>query len=291
MSTLLGPDQAEGLRRMMGMIPQTNTKIISITSGKGGVGKSSFSLNLGISLARMHDSPKKVIVFDADLGLANIHVLIGSIPKLTLMHVLKGSKKMKEIVYKTDYGVEIIAGASGFTQLANIKDEEKENLIEAMKDISDADYIIIDTSAGISRNVIDFVLAAHETIVITTPEPTSITDAYGIIKAIVTESEGQSIKLVLNRAKNPAEANKVTRKIIEICGQFLNTRIENLGFIYEDPIVSEAVKRQTPFVHLYPTANVSLCVNHIARRLMNLEIPGAESGWHKFVNRLLGRTA
>lgn len=284
MSAILGPDQAEGLRKMMGNFPQSNTKILAVTSGKGGVGKSSFALNLGISLANMKDAPKKVIVFDADLGLANIHVLLGAIPKNNLLHVIKGQKKMSDIIYKTETGVDFIAGASGFTQLANIKDDEKENLIEAMKEISYADYIVIDTSAGISSNVISFVTAAHETIVITTPEPTSITDAYGIIKAIVTESENANIKLVLNRVKNPAEANKVARKIIEICAQFLNTKIENIGFIYDDPIVAEAVKRQTPFVQMYPAANVTLCINHIARRILNMEIPEEETGWQKFFN-------
>ncbi len=283
MSTILGPDQAEGLRRMMGSFPRSNTKIIAITSGKGGVGKSSFALNLGISLANMKDAPKKVIVFDADLGLANIHVLLGAIPKNNLLHVIKGQKKMSEIIYKTDAGVDFIAGASGFTQLANIKEEEKNNLIEGLKEISNADYIIIDTSAGISSNVISFVLAAHETIVITTPEPTSITDAYGIIKAIVTESDNANIKLVLNRVRNPAEANKVSKKIIDICAQFLNIKIDNFGFIYDDPIVSEAVRKQTPFVQMYPTSNVSLCVNHIARRLMNLEIKDEETGLQKFI--------
>jgi flagellar biosynthesis protein FlhG len=283
-TAILGPDQAEGLRKMMGNFPKTNTQFISITSGKGGVGKSSFALNLGISLANMKDSPKKVVVFDADLGLANIHVLLGAIPKNNLLHVIKGQKKISEIIYKTDLGVDFIAGASGFTQLANLKEEEKENLIEALREISYADYVIIDTSAGISANVISFVLAANEVIVITTPEPTSITDAYGIIKAIVTESENANIKLVLNRVRNPAEANKVAKKIIEICAQFLNIKIENIGFIYDDPLVAEAVRKQTPFVQMYPNANVSLCVNHIARRIMNMAVVEEESGWQKFVS-------
>src|SRR5208283_3003180 len=129
MSSILGPDQAEGLRKMMGNFPKSNAKIISITSGKGGVGKTSFALNLGISLANMKDNPKKVIVFDADLGLANIHVLLGLIPKHNLYHVIKGQKKMPEIIYKTEVGVDLIGGASGFTQLANLADEEKQNLI------------------------------------------------------------------------------------------------------------------------------------------------------------------
>lgn len=284
MSTILGPDQAEGLRRMMGEMPKSNTKIIAITSGKGGVGKSSFALNLGISLANMKDSPKKVVVFDADLGLANIHVLLGAFPKSNLLHVIKGQKKMSEIIYKTDLGVDFIAGASGFTQLANLTMEEKSNLIEALKEISYADYIIIDTAAGISSNVLDFVVSAHETIVVTTPEPTSITDAYGIIKAIVTESDNPNIKLVLNRVKNPTEANKVAKKIIDICHQFLNVQIDNLGFIYEDTIVSDAVRKQAPFVQMYPNSNVALCVNHIARRMMNMNIPDEQSGIQRFMN-------
>jgi flagellar biosynthesis protein FlhG len=287
MSEILGPDQAEGLRKMMGNLPQSNTRIIAITSGKGGVGKSSFALNLGICLANMKESPKKVVVFDADLGLANIHVLLGAIPKNNLYHVMKGQKKMSEIIYKTDFGVDFIGGASGFTQLANIKEEEKQNLIDAMQEISYADYIIIDTSAGISSNVISFVTAAQETIVVTTPEPTAITDAYGIIKAVLTESDNVNIKLVLNRVRNAAEASKVSKRIIEICAQFLNIKIENLGFIYDDPIVAEAVRKQTPFVQMYPASNVALCVNHIARRIMNMEIPSQEGGWQKFMGLFL----
>ncbi|MGA2142370.1 MAG: MinD/ParA family protein [Brevinematales bacterium] len=282
MSTLLGPDQAEGLRRMMGEYPSTNTQIIAITSGKGGVGKTSFALNLGISLANMKDNPKKVIVFDADLGLANVHVLMGLIPKYNLYHVIKGQKKMSEIIYKTELGVDIIGGASGFTQLANLGDEEKQNLIEAMKEISYADYIIIDTSAGISKNVLSFVIAAHETIVITTPEPTSMTDAYGIIKAIVTESDTPNIKLVLNRVRNIVEANKVSRKIIDICAQFLNIKIDNFGFIFEDPIIGEAVRKQTPFTVYNPHSSVSLCINHIARRVLNMAYSEEHTGWQKF---------
>jgi flagellar biosynthesis protein FlhG len=285
MSTILGPDQAEGLRKMMGNFPKTKTQIIAITSGKGGVGKTSFALNLGICLANMKDNPKKVIVFDADLGLANIHVLLGLIPKHNLFHVIKGQKKMSDIIYKTEMGIDIIGGASGFTQLANLNDDEKQNLIDAMKEISYADYIIIDTSAGISKNVISFVVAAHETIVITTPEPTSMTDAYGIIKAIVTESDNPNIKLVLNRVKTNAEANKVAKKIIDICAQFLNIKIDNFGFIYEDPIIGESVRKQTPFTILNPHSGVAICVNHIACRLMNMDISQENTGWSRFMSK------
>ncbi len=287
MSVLLGPDQAEGLRKMMGNVPQSNTKIISVTSGKGGVGKSNFSVNLGIALANSKDpitgEGKKVVVMDADLGLANVNVLLGIIPKYNLLHVMKGQKTMKDIIIHTDVGIDIISGASGFSQLANLTEAEKSSFISNLSEISYADYLIIDTSAGISNNVISFVLAAHETIVVTTPEPTAITDAYGIIKSIIVESDIPNIKLVVNRARTPLEAKKVSKKIIDIAGQFLNVKVENIGFIYDDPLVPNAVRKQTPFIIMAPKSNVSLCVDHIARRIMNIEVPQEESG----IKRLL----
>ncbi len=286
MSTLLGPDQAEGLRKLMRELPRSNMKIIAVTSGKGGVGKSSFSLNLGISLANMKDYPKKVMVFDADLGLANIHILLGFIPKYNLFHVIKGQKKMTEIIYKSDYGIDFIAGASGLFQLANLKEDERENLIEALQEISYADFIIIDTAAGITSNVLSFVASAHEIIVITTPEPTAITDAYGVIKSIVAGVENPDIKLVTNRVRNTSEATRVAKKVIDVCHQFLNVRVENLGFIYDDPIVEDSVRKQIPYVQLHPSHNVSVCVNHIARRIMKLEVPQEEGGWQRFFKNI-----
>ena len=295
MSVLLGPDQAEGLRKMMGDMPQSNTKIIAVTSGKGGVGKSSFAVNLGITLAHLKDPnnenapKKKVIVMDADLGLANVNVLLGIFPKYNLLHVMKGVKKVKDIIVKTDFGIEMIGGASGFSQLANLNDSERNAFIEGLNEISYADYIIIDTSAGIGSNVLSFVLAAHETVVITTPEPTAITDAYGIIKSVAVESENPNLKLVVNRVKNVTEGQKVAKKIIDITAQFLSVKIDNLGYIYDDPLISEAVKKQIPFVVLSPKSNVSLCVNHIAHRLMHIDVPEDDSGFRKFFKSLMGK--
>lgn len=291
MPNILGSDQAEGLRRMMGKASQSNTKIFAVTSGKGGVGKSNFAVNLGIMLAgipKPDGSKNRVIVMDADLGLANVNVLLGIIPKFNLFHVMKGQKTLQDIIIKTDFGIEIIAGASGISQLANVTDEERENFVKGIIEISDADYVIIDTAAGIAHNVIQFVLAAHETIVITTPEPTAITDAYGIIKSIVVESEIPNIKLVTNRVRNASEGAKVSKKIIEITGQFLNVQIENIGFIYDDPMVSDAVRQRIPFVASNPKSNVALCINHIARRLMKMEVSEENVGFKRFFQSIFG---
>lgn len=294
MSIILGPDQAEGLRRIVEQ-DHSNTRIFTVTSGKGGVGKSNFSLNLAITLANLQDGNgyplnKKVVLMDADLGLANINVLLGLIPKSNLYHLLKGQKTIREIITPTNYGVDLIAGASGLSQLANVSEDEVVRFIKSLLELSYADYIIIDTAAGISSTVTQFTSIAHEAIVITTPEPTSITDAYGVIKTIALESTIPPIKLVVNRAHSQKEAEKVAGKLTSIAQQFLNVAVEPLGFILDSPIVSEAVRKQIPFTILNPASSPSKHIEFIARRLLNLSPSSLSrpSGWKTFINNLLG---
>ena len=178
-------DQAENLRKMMksGAANKSNpkTRVITISSGKGGVGKTNIAVNLGIAFAELG---KKVVVMDADLGLANVNVLLGIIPKYNLFQLIKKQKTMKDIIIDTEYGIEIIAGASGFSKIANLNEEERGAFIRELDVLSYADIVIVDTGAGVSQNVLDFIVATDEAIIITTPEPTAITDAYGIIKII-----------------------------------------------------------------------------------------------------------
>jgi flagellar biosynthesis protein FlhG len=182
-------DQAEKLRELMrqkpGQAPQKRTRIIAVASGKGGVGKTNVSVNLAIAYARQG---KKVIVMDADLGLANVNVMLNMIPKFNLYHVIRKQKSMRDIILDTEYGIQIVAGASGFSKIANLTDDEREGFISELYTLSQADIIIIDTSAGVSNNVLGFVAAADDAIIVTTPEPTAITDAYGIIKIIAPRS-------------------------------------------------------------------------------------------------------
>lgn len=148
------------------------------------------------------------MIFDGDLGLANVNVLLGIIPKYNLYHVVKGHKSLKDIIISTPEGVDIIAGASGYSQLANLNETQRNNLIKGFVDLDRYDVMIIDTGAGISANVIGLVMPADEVVVVTTPEPTSITDSYGLIKSIVSQSKDKNLKIIVNRVRSAIEGKK-----------------------------------------------------------------------------------
>jgi len=284
-------DQAEDLKKIMekdnySFPAEKKTRIIAISSGKGGVGKTNISINLGIAFAK---AGKKVVVMDADLGLANVNVCLGIIPKYNLYQLIKKQKRMKDIIIDTDYGIQIVAGASGFSKIANLSDEERVGFIKELSALSYADIIIVDTGAGVSKNVISFVMASDEAIIITTPEPTAITDAYGIIKIIATEINNPNLelKLIVNRVNSIYEGRKIAERVINIAGQFLNVKVENLGIIYEDHIVSQGVIRQIPFMSLDENSKASGCIKHIVSRLEGIEYKEG-SGIKQFLMRLMG---
>jgi len=290
-------DQAEKLREIMKSKQfeddQTEiignfgnkTKIITIASGKGGVGKTNISTNLALAYGKIG---KKVIVLDADLGLANVNVVMGMIPKYNLYHVIRKQKTMKEVILDTDYGIQIVAGASGFSKIANLTDEERDSFISELTELSSADIIIIDTSAGVSSNVLAFVEAADEVLIVTTPEPTAITDAYGIIKIISTEIDDLDLdlKLIVNRVASVTEAKKISQRVINIAGQFLNLKVDYLGFVYEDLSVSSSVRKQVPFLIADPNGKASGCIQHIVGRLENIEFKEG-GGVGRFIKKLL----
>lgn len=282
-------DQAANLRKIADKNPRVvampdregkkQTRTIVITSGKGGVGKTSLSVNLALQLAR---SGKKVLVFDADLGLANINVILGIIPKYNLYHVMKGQKKLKDIIIDTNEGVHIIAGASGYHQLANLDDEGRQKMIDEFDELEGYDIMIIDTGAGASNAVISFVVPSDDVLVVTTPEPTAITDAYGIIKSIVSQTNEKQVKLLVNRVRSVIEARRVAERVINISGQFLNVKVENYGFIYEDELVGKSIRAQKPFSIAYPKSKAAACVSVLSSKLLNNEVktdfPAREEG-------------
>ena len=292
-------DQADGLRLLMKEIHKTaedgmthddtrKTRIIAVTSGKGGVGKTNIATNLGIAYAQ---TGKKVIVIDADLGLANVNVIVNIIPQYNLYHVIKKQKKMSEIIIDTEYGIKLIVGASGFSKIANMGETERDEFIKEMYTLSDVDIIIIDTSAGVSKNVLSFVAAADEVVIVTTSETTAITDAYGIIKVIATEVENMNLnlKMIVNRVDSAAEGKKIADHMIKIAAQFLNLKIEYLGFIYNDQAVTKAVLKQKPFIIAEPNGKASGCLKHIVSRLEKTEIP-ENGGLSGFIKKLFGRS-
>jgi len=266
------------------------TRVITISSGKGGVGKTNLSVNMALAFARIG---RKVVVMDADLGLANINVMFNLIPKYNLYHVIKKQKTIQEILVETEYGISIVAGASGFSQIANMGRKERQDFIEEMNSLSFADIIIIDTGAGVSSNVLDFVAAADDAIIVTTPEPTAMTDAYSIIKIIATEykSIDMELKLVVNRARSASDAKTVADRMINITGQFLNMKMDYLGFVYEDQAVANAVRYQKPFMVTDPKCKASACVQHLVSRMDKnkpIETAGIGAMFRKMFSRSQG---
>ncbi|AIN93685.1 MinD/ParA family protein [Treponema putidum] len=291
-------DQAEDLKTLMknknngnkdlsDLPPKRKTRIIAVTSGKGGVGKTNISTNMGIAYAKMG---KNVIVIDADLGLANVNVMMNIIPKFNLYHVMKKQKKMSDIIIDTEYGIKFIAGASGFSKIANMEEAERSDFIKELYTLAEADIIIIDTSAGVSKNVLSFVAAADEVVIVTTSEPTAITDAYGIIKIIATEVENYdlNLKMIVNRVNSALEGKKIAERMIQIVAQFLNLKVEYLGFIYNDPAVEQAVLKQKPFFIHAPKSKASGCLRHIVAKLEKTDY-NEYSGFSGFLQKLFGR--
>ncbi|MCQ2596265.1 MAG: MinD/ParA family protein [Treponema sp.] len=264
-----------------------NTRIIAVTSGKGGVGKTNISVNMAIAYAQLG---KKVILIDGDLGMANVNVLLNVVPKYNMMHVINGKKTMKEIILDTEFGIKFIAGANGFSKIANLTVEELNDFAVQFSQLGSADIIIIDTGAGIAENVQRFVAAADEVFVVTTPEPTAITDAYGMIKVITTEVVDRpiDIKLIVNRVHSADEGKRIADRIINIVAQFLNHKVEYLGCVYEDNTVQTSVIRQKPFIVVSPTSKPAVCLKHIVGKIEKTE-PETNEGVSSFLKKFIGR--
>ncbi|MDR3284279.1 MAG: MinD/ParA family protein [Treponema sp.] len=285
-------EQATELRQMManrGLSKKKDgvhkTRIVAVTSGKGGVGKTNLAINMAIAYA---DLGKKVVLIDGDLGMANVNVILNIVPKYNLLHVISRQRKMSEIIIDTEFGIRFIAGANGFSSIANLSEDELNYFAEEFATIGNADIIIIDTGAGIAKNVLQFIAASDEVFVVTTPEPTAITDAYGIIKIIATELVNRDLhlKLLVNRVHSADEGKRISDRIINIAAQFLNCKVDYLGFVYEDPAVTNAVIRQKPFIVVNPASKSSVCVKHIIGRI---EKGGAAStaGVSRFLKKFL----
>ncbi len=259
-------------------------RVIAVTSGKGGVGKTNFSTNLSLVLAKQG---KRVIVVDADLGLANLHVVFGFTPERSLEHVLRGDCALKDILCMAPGGVQVIAGGSGIVDLANLTERQRDGFIAGLQELDTlADVIIIDTGAGLSRGVLAFLNAAEEIIVVTTPEPTSLTDAYATIKVVAHENPTAKQRLVVNMAQSEAEADAVAHKLTLIAQRFLGIAPEYLGFVPLDASVPRAVRAQQPFVIGQPHSEAAKAIEVIVERLGYKENEAHPTGFTGFMNRM-----
>ena len=280
-------EQLSELRAFMGKEKtEHKTRILAITSGKGGVGKTNIAVNMAIAYAGMG---KRVILIDGDMGMANVNVLLNIVPQYNLMHVINHQKKMHEIILETEFGIKFIAGANGFAKLANLSVAELDAFAKEFSSLSNADIIIIDTGAGIANNVLQFIAAADEVYIVTTPEPPAITDAYGIIKIITTELVNQelNLKLLVNRVHSADEGKRISDRIVNIVGQFLNYKVDYIGFIYDDPVVQSSVIRQKPFMVVNPTSKPSVCIKHIVGRIEKTDL-AADTGVTSFLQKFVG---
>ncbi|MEN6319163.1 MAG: MinD/ParA family protein [Syntrophaceae bacterium] len=262
-----------------------NTRVIAITSGKGGVGKTYISANLAYVLSRMK---KKTLIFDADMGLANIDVSLGLSPKYNMHHVLLGEKSLNEVIVPGPGGVKILPAASGIQEMAELSRGQKITLMDELNELNeDFDFMFIDTAAGITSNVLYFNMAAKEIIVVVTPEPTSLTDAYALIKILYNGHDEKRIMLIVNMVRNFQEGREVYRKLSKATERFLDLSIEYLGHITYDEKVTEAVKQQKMFTEIYPYAQASKCLSSIAKKICLEQPKNYNLGSMKFFSRAI----
>lgn len=266
-----------------------SARVITVTSGKGGVGKTNITINLAIALS---EQGLRVIIMDADFGLANIDVLFGIIPQYSLVDVIKNKKSILEILSDGPRNIKFISGGSGVEDLVKLDRLQILKFVENMSLLDKmADIIIVDTGAGLSENVMSFVMAADEILLVTTPEPTSITDAYALIKMVSNRDKTKKIRIIVNRAENNNEANDVLNKLTLVSDKFLGIVLEPAGYILNDENVVKAVKQQQPFLISFPKSQAARNIIEISAKLIeNGETAEIlqNSGIRGFLNRLVG---
>lgn len=276
-------DQAEQLRKLVKQQEQQQqqlARVITVTSGKGGVGKSSIAVNLAIQLSRLG---KRVIIFDADFGLANVEVMLGVRPQFNLADLMFRGKTLEEIIARGPEGIGFISGGSGIQEMARMTREQVIYLTQRLVELdSVADIILIDTGAGIADVVLEFVAASSEVLLVATPEPTSITDAYALLKTLNRRAdfsrEDTSIKMISNRIENETEGKNLYDKMSFIVNKFLNIQPEFLGMIPRDDAMPKAVMHQQPVTLAYPNTPAAKAIRTIAVKLCDGTEPEMKRG-------------
>ena len=254
-------------------------RVIAITSGKGGVGKTNIVANLGFALCQLG---QKVLIFDADLGLANLDVLLGLTPRYNLSHVIQGEKRIAEIVVSGPGDMQILPASSGVQEMTKLSDEQRGALLQQLEAlVAPIDVLLIDTAAGISSNVLYFNISAHDILVVVTPEPTAITDAYALMKVLSLNYAEKHFKLLVNQAANHQEAQEVFRHLNLVADRFLNISIQYMGHVLSDKNLPNSVRRQSIVSEIYPDTPATKCFAELAQKVMQSPPPEMSDGKRK----------
>lgn len=266
-------DQAESLRKLVNnennYVKNNKAKIITVTSGKGGVGKSNFVVNLGILL---QNRGKKVLIFDADIGMGNDDVLMGLYPKYNIFDIIFSEKSIEDIIVEGPNGISLIPGGSGLNRVQELTQEQRKQFLEKLENLDEFDYILMDTGAGVSKSILSFISASEDLIILTTPEPTAITDAYSLIKATDHFKLKNEAKIIVNKVFTRKEGEDTYNKFEATVNKFLNIKVKYLGCILDDKKLVQSVREQKPFVLLYPNCDAAKDIENIAIKIIGEEV-------------------
>ncbi|MBU2706864.1 MinD/ParA family protein [Zooshikella marina] len=255
-------------------------QVLAVTGGKGGVGKTNVALNLSIALAEMG---RRVMLLDADLGLANIDVLLGLSPKHTIADVLAGKCELRDILLHGPGGIKIIPASSGTQAMTQLSLQQHAGLISAFSDLNDQlDVLMIDTAAGISSSVVSFVIASQEVLIVVTNEPTSITDAYALIKLLHRDHQVMRYRVIANMVRSQQEGQQLFNKLTNVTERFLDVTMQYLGAIPFDDALRKAVQRQRPLLECYPRAKAAIAIRALAQKIDNFPLPASPRGHLEF---------
>jgi len=249
----------------MNIAGRNTIRTIAVASGKGGVGKTNITANLAIAFRKLN---KKVLVIDADLGLSNIDVILNLATKYNIRHLFNGEKNLKDLIVEGPAGIKILPASSGIQELTELDEFQRLRLIEEFEAYDgEVDYLLIDTSSGISTNVAFFCMAAQEIIIVTSSEPTAMTDAYALMKVLFTKYQEKNFKILVNNVKDEKEATDVYRRLSIAAEKFLCISLDYLGHVPYDALLQKAVRQQRALIEIYPESEAARCIMHIAHKI------------------------
>jgi len=279
-------DQAAGLRAMHSNTQSSQeqaqhpVRVIAVASGKGGVGKTNVSVNLGIALSKQGN---RVLLMDADMGLANVDIMLGLQTQYNLSHVLDGEKTLQDVIVEGPGGLKVIPAASGVRRMAQLSALENAGIINAFSELNgELDVLIIDTAAGIADSVISFCRASQEVVVVVTDEPASITDAYALVKVLSRDYQLSQFRLLANMSRTPAHGRQLYEKFAKVCEQFLDVSIDYLGTVPFDHDLREAVQKQVPVTVYRPNSIAAKAFQGMAQKIEGWPVSRGVTGYLQF---------